>query len=102
MKTLNLFFAAVLGQDGPGVDSSRKMSFDQKVENARTKCQYYMNKAMVCDRPASKISKYTHRFEKVTEFLSNIANYYPTRMWILRKIPKFWGFLIFHFEVYEF
>ena len=65
MKTLNIFFASVLAQDGPGVDSSRKMSFDQKVENARTKCQYYMNKAMVCDRPASKISKYTHRFEKV-------------------------------------
>ena len=66
MKLFNiaLLATAVFGQDGPS-DSARAMSLDKKIDNAQTKCAYYMNKAMVCHPPSAKIGKYTYRFDKV-------------------------------------
>ena len=56
---------AVLAQDGPGVGDGRAMSLQKKIDNAQTKCAFYMNKAMVCHPPSGKIGKYTYRFDKV-------------------------------------
>merc|ERR1712110_6593 len=63
MKIFALLAASVVAQDGPG--EARAMSLDKKIDNAQTKCSYYMNKAMVCHPPSSKIGKYTYRFDKV-------------------------------------
>ena len=66
MKLFAILATFATAQDGPGAaDASRAMSLDKKIDNARTKCQYYMNKAMVCHPPSAKIGKYTHRFDKV-------------------------------------
>merc|ERR1712176_1127521 len=66
-KRMKLFalLTAVLAQDGPGVGDGRAMSLQKKIDNAQTKCAFYMNKAMVCHPPSGKIGKYTYRFDKV-------------------------------------
>ncbi|CBY10469.1 unnamed protein product [Oikopleura dioica] len=64
MKLFALFSIAVAQDAGPG-DGSRAMSLDKKISNAQVKCNYYMQKALVCHPPSSKITKYNHRIEKV-------------------------------------
>lgn len=64
MKLFALFSVALAQDAGPG-DGSRAMSLDKKISNAQVKCNYYMEKALVCNPPSSKISKYNHRIEKV-------------------------------------
>ena len=65
--TMKLFalFTVALAQEGAPGDGSRAMSLDKKISNAKVKCNYYMEKALVCNPPSSKISKYNHRIEKV-------------------------------------
>ncbi|CAG5097736.1 Oidioi.mRNA.OKI2018_I69.XSR.g15209.t1.cds [Oikopleura dioica] len=64
MKLFALFTVALAQEGAPG-DGSRAMSLDKKISNAKVKCNYYMEKALVCNPPSSKISKYNHRIEKV-------------------------------------
>ena len=64
MKLFALFSIALAQDSGPG-DGSRAMSLDKKISNAQVKCNYYMQKALDCEPPSSKISKYNHRIEKV-------------------------------------
>ena len=59
MKIFGLLAAAVLAKD------ERAMSLDKKINNAKEKCGYYMNKAMVCHPPSGKIGKYKFRLNKV-------------------------------------
>ena len=64
MKLFALFSVALAQDAGPG-DGSRAMSLEKKISNAKVKCYYYMQKALVCNPPSSKITKYNHRIEKV-------------------------------------
>ena len=41
-----------------------------KIEKALTKCMVYMEKALSCDPPKSKIPKYAHRLSAV--FLDSV------------------------------
>jgi len=46
-------------------EEGRAMSLDKKIENAQNKCSVYMEKAMVCEPPSTKIGKYSFRLDKV-------------------------------------
>lgn len=62
MKLAALFATIALAQEeGDG----RAMSLQKKIDNAGKKCSVYMEKAMVCEPPSSKIGKYNFRLEKV-------------------------------------
>ena len=63
MKLAALFATIALAQEeGDG----RAMSLQKKIDNAGKKCSVYMEKAMVCEPPSSKIGKYNFRLEKVS------------------------------------
>ena len=70
MKLYSFIAAVALAQNGPGdSNAERAMSLDKKIDNAQTKCGFYMQKAMTCDPPNSKIAKYTFRFDKVKFYI---------------------------------
>jgi len=75
MKLAALFATIALAQED---NEGRAMSLQKKIDNAGKKCSVYMEKAMVCEPPSSKIGKYNFRLEKVSdnfhfECLSNLS-----------------------------
>ena len=45
------------------------MSLDARIGNAQEKCRYFMDKAMYCEPPNGKKSKYVFRLNKVRDKL---------------------------------
>ena len=57
-----LVLASAMAQGPEG----RALSLDARIGNAQEKCRFFMDKALYCEPPKGKKSKYVFRLNKVT------------------------------------
>ena len=62
MKLLNL---TLIAGSAMAQSEGRAMSLDARIGNAQEKCRYFMDKAMYCEPPNGKKTKYVFRLNKV-------------------------------------